>query len=134
MQNTSIYNGNTSTLYLENLTKSKSLFDEVNEYIKIMKKGEHFDKITNSKGRTTPYQLILSKDEKIITLIYDRCCVCKDKIYIDKISSCEIGHSNNFYSTKKFENFFTIELDDNQTYEFYHHSQSNPKSWVNCIN
>ena len=134
MQNTSIYNGNTSTLYLENLSKSKCLFDEVNEYIKIMKKGEHFDKITNSKGRTTPYQLILSKDEKIITLIYDRCCVCKDKIYIDKISSCEIGHSNNFYSTKKFENFFTIELDDNQTYEFYHHSQSNPKSWVNCIN
>ena len=30
MQNTSIYNGNTSTLYLENLTKSKCLFDEVN--------------------------------------------------------------------------------------------------------
>ena len=134
MQNTSINNVNTSDIYLENLTKSKCLFDEVNEYIKIMKSGEHFDKIKNSKGNTTPYQLILSQDEKIITLIHDRCCVCKDKINVDKISSCEIGHSNNFYSTKKFENFFTIELNDNQTYEFYHQTQSTPKSWVNCIN
>ena len=131
MQNTSIYNGNTSAILL---TKSKCLFDEVNDYIKIMKLGEHFDKIINSKGRTTPYQLILSNDEKKINLIYDKCCVCKDKIYIEKISSCEIGHSNNFYSTKKFENFFTIELDNNQTYEFFHQTQSSPKSWVNCIN
>ena len=131
MQNTSIYNGNTSAILL---TKSKCLFDEVNDYIKIMKLGEHFDKIINSKGRTTPYQLILSNDEKKINLIYDKCCICKDKIYIEKISSCEIGHSNNFYSTKKFENFFTIELDNNQTYEFFHQTQSSPKSWVNCIN
>ena len=130
----SIYNSTNSSLCLEKPNFSKCLFDEVNDYLKIMKKGVHFDKITNSKGRTTPYELILSEDEKKISMIYDRCCVCKNEINIEKITSCEFGHSNNFYSKKKFENFFTIELKDNQSYEFYHQSQSNTKFWVNCIN
>ena len=129
------YKSTSSSLFLlKPITFLTSLFDEVNNYLKIMKKGVHFDKIINSKGRTTPYELILSEDEKKISMIYDKCCVCKNEIDIEKITSCEFGHSNNFYSSKKFENFFTIELKDNQTYEFYHQSQLNTKYWVNGIN
>ena len=128
------YHSTSSTLYLEAAYSSKCLFDEVNDYLKIMKNGTHFDKIINSKGRTTPYELILSQDEKKIFMIYDRCCVCKNEINVEKILSCEFGHSNNFYSKKKFENFFTIELKDNQSYEFYHQIQINTKFWVNGIN
>ena len=114
--------------------QTKCLFDEVNDYLKIMKRGEYFGKIINSKGKTRQNLLVLSEDEKIININFIRCCFCKIEIYIEKILSCEIGHSNNFYSKKKFENFFTIELNDNQSYEFYHESQNSIKSWVNCIN
>ena len=148
IKNKNNINDNTQNLFLANtsnvtsvnleqiaqMKQSKSLLDDVNDYLKIMKRGEYFDKIINSKGRTRQKLLVLSQDEKVITINYIRCCFCKNDIYIEKILSCEIGHSNNFYSKKKFENFFTIELNDNQSYEFYHENQKSIKSWVNCIN
>ena len=134
-ENFSSYNNlNTTSLNLQQATKNKNLIDEMNDYFIIMKKGEHFDKIINSKGKTRTQILTLSQDEKIVTINYEGCCFCKDEINLDKIKSCEIGHSNNFYSKKKFENFFTIELNDNSFYEFYQESQIIIKSWVNCIN
>ncbi len=127
IKNKNNINDNTQNLFLANtsnvtsvnleqiaqMKQSKSLFDDVNDYLKIMKRGEYFDKIINSKGKTRQKLLVLSQDEKVITINYIRCCFCKNDIYIEKILSCEIGHSNNFYSKKKFENFFTIELNDN---------------------
>ena len=134
-QKITFYNtSNTTSLNLEQITRTKNLLDEVNDYLKIMKRGEYFDKIINSKGRTKSNLLVLSQDEKIITLNFNKCCFCKNEINVEKISSCEIGHSNNFYSKKKFENFFTIELNDNESFEFYNQSQNSIKSWVNCIN
>ena len=132
--NTLFNSTNLTSINLEQQTKSKNLFEEVNDYLTTMKIGEHFFKIINSKGKTRRHLLILSSDEKIISINYQGYCFCKDKINIEKISSCEIGHSNNFFSKKKFENFFTIELKDNSSYEFYNDSQSKIKSWVNCIN
>ena len=125
---------NTTSLSLQKAFRTKSLIDEVNEYLNIMKKGEIFDKIINSKGRTKSYLLTLSQDETKISMSYRGCCFFRNIINLEKISFCEIGHSNNFYSSKKFENFFTIELNDNKSYEFYNKSQLDIKNWVNCIN
>ena len=133
-QNISKCENSATNIYLIKPHESKCLFDEVNDYLKIMKKGEHFSKIINSKGSTTTYLLKLSQDETIISLLLNRICIYETEIYVENITNCEIGHSNNFYSSKKFENFFTIELNDNQFYEFYHQSQETIKSWVNCIN
>ena len=107
---------NTTSFSLQKTYRTKSLIDEVNDYLKVMKKGKNFDKIINSQGRTKSYLLTLSQDEKKIYMSYRGCCLFRNKINIEEISSCEIGHSNNFYSSKKFENFFTIELIDNFLY------------------
>ena len=120
-QNISKCENSATNIYLIKPHESKCLYDEVNDYLKIMKKGEYFSKIINSKGRTTTYLLKLSQDETIISLLLNRICIYETEIYVENISNCEIGHSNNFYSSKKFENFFTIELNDNQFYEFYHY-------------
>ena len=125
---------NTTSFSLQKTYRTKSLIDEVNDYLKVMKKGKNFDKIINSQGRTKSYLLTLSQDEKKIYMSYKGCCLFRNKINIEEISSCEIGHSNNFYSSKKFENFFTIELIDNKSHEFYNKSQLEIKNWVNCIN
>jgi len=125
---------NSTSILVPNNILSKSLFDEVNNYLYIMKKGENFEKIRNSKGNTTKILLQLSPDEKYISIIYNGICRCGDEIYVEKIRSCEIGHSNNFYSKNKFENFFTVEEKNNNSHEFYHAEQDKIKSWVNCIN
>ena len=104
---------NSTSILVPNNILSKSLFDDVNNYLYIMKKGENFEKIRNSKGNTTKILLQLSPDEKYISIIYNGICRCGDEIYVEKIRSCEIGHSNNFYSKNKFENFFTVEEKNN---------------------
>ena len=54
------------------------------------------------------YLLTLSQDETKISMSYKGCCFFRNIINLEKISFCEIGHSNNFYSSKKFENFFKM--------------------------
>ena len=111
-------NNNTSILLLEDNQKCQFLLEQANNHIESMKKGEYFYKVINDKGKTVQHLLILSPDETYLTIIYKRCCKRTYIIFLDKISSCEIGHSNNFYSKKKFENYFTIELTNNKYY-FY---------------
>ena len=127
-------NNNTSILLLEDNQKCQFLLEQANNHIESMKKGEYFYKVINDKGKTVQHLLILSPDETYLTIIYKRCCKRTYIIFLDKISSCEIGHSNNFYSKKKFENYFTIELTNNKYYEFYHPTENNSKKWVNSIN
>ena len=50
---------NSTSILVPNNILSKSLFDEVNNYLYIMKKGENFEKIRNSKGNTTKILLQL---------------------------------------------------------------------------
>ena len=127
-------NSNQTSMLLINTINTKTLIDEANNYIKKMKKGEYFQKIINDKGRTVQYYLSLSQDENNICLTYTKCCKRTNNLPLEKIASCEIGHSNNFYSSKKYENYFTIFLTNNKYYEFYHYGQGISKSWVNGIN
>ena len=127
-------NSNQTSMLLINSINTKTLLDEANNYIKKMKKGEYFQKIINDKGRTVQYYLSLSQDETNIYLTYTKCCKRTNNLPLEKIASCEIGHSNNFYSSKKYENYFTIFLTNNKYYEFYHNGQGISKAWVNGIN
>ena len=124
-------NSNTSVLLLN---RTRTLVDVGNNDVKEMKKGEYFQKIINEQGRKTEHLLILSPDETFISITYNKCCKRTDILYLEKISSCEIGYSNNFYSKKKFENYFTIVLTNNKNYEFYNQKEGISKRWVNGIN
>ena len=132
--NTELINNNTSLLLLNTTNKQKTLVDEANSYIKSMKKGEYFDKIINNKGRTVQHLLSLSSDESNIFLTYTKCCKRTTNLPLDQITSCEIGHSNDFYSNKKYENYFTIFLKNDECYEFYHKIEEITKNWVSGIN
>lgn len=127
-------NNNTSMLLLNNFDRAKTLKDEANIYIKEMKEGEYFQKIINEQGRKTKHLLNLSPDETYISITYDSCCKRTETLPLEKIASCEIGYSNNFYSKKKFENYFTIVLKNNKNYEFYNQTEGVSKRWVNGIN
>jgi hypothetical protein len=132
--NSELNNNTTATGFLLNsMKRTKTLIDEANNYIQEMKKGEYFDKIINDKGRTTQHLLSLSPDETNISLTYTKCCTRTTNIPFERISSCEIGHANNFYSNKKFENFFTIFLTNNEYYQFYHKNGEITKRWVSGI-
>lgn len=129
-------NNNTTMLLLNkvNLNRTKSVIDEANYHVKIMKKGEYFKKIINEKGKTVEHLITLSPDESYISITYNRCCKRTEIIYLENISTCEVGYSNNFYMKKKFENYITIVLKNNKSYEFYHQIEGNSKKWVNSIN
>lgn len=127
-------NNPTSAFLIRNLNRTKTLKDEANNYINVMKKGEYFQKIINEEGRKTKHFLILSPDEKNISIIYNKCCKRIEKLPLEKISSCEIGYSNNFCSKKNLENYFTIILSNNKNYEFFNQKEGISKAWVNCIN
>jgi hypothetical protein len=96
-------NNNTTMLLLNkvNLNRTKSVIDEANYHIKIMKKGEYFKKIINEKGKTVEHLITLSPDESYISITYNRCCKRTEIIYLENISTCEVGYSNNFYMKKK---------------------------------
>ena len=133
-----VNNTNTSILLLNdklnNSNKTKSLRDEANIHIESMKIGENFKKIINEKGRTVEQLIALSPDESYLSITYKKCCTRTDIIYLDKIASCEVGYSNNFYLKKKFENYLTIILSNNKCYEFYTQVEGSSKMWVNGIN
>ena len=113
--------------------KKKTLKDETYIHIESMKKGEKFKKTINEKGRTVDKLIALSPDESYLSITYKKCCTRTDTIYLDKISSCEVGYSNNFYLKKKFENYLTIVLSNNKCYEFYTEVEGSSKKWVNGI-
>lgn len=129
-------NNTSSALLINDLNKKKTLIDEANNFIQSMKRGEYFQKIINEKGRKSKHLLILSQNEDFISVTYNKCLNCKttDDIYLDKISSCEIGYSNNIFLKKKFENYLTIVLTNNKCYEFYNQTEGVSKQWVNGIN
>ena len=127
-------NNNTSIYLLNDLKKTKTLIDEANNHIKKMKKGEYFKKTINEKGRTVQNLITLSPDESHLIITNNKCCRRTEIIYLDKISSCEVGYSNNFYFKKKFENYLTIILTNNKCYEYYNQNEGISKKWVNGIN
>ena len=128
-------NKNETSIYLiSNLNRTKTLISETKNYTQTMKNGEYFQKIVNGRGRTVQYLISLSQDELNLIIICNKCCRGKDIIPIENISSCEVGYSNNFYTKKRFENYFTIVLSNNKCYEFYHSGQDISKKWVNSIN
>ena len=124
----------TSMFLINNLNRTKTLISETKNYTQTMKKGEHFQKIVNEKGRTVQYLLMLSQDESNLLIIYNKCCQRTDLIPLEDISSCEVGYSNNFYTKKKFDKYFTIVLSNNECYEFYHSLEGISKKWVNGLN
>jgi len=127
-------NNATSIILLGDNKKCQYLIDEAYDNINLMKKGEYFDKVIGQKGKTSQNLLTLSQNEDYLKIIYYRCCRRTFIIKLEDISSCEIGHSNNFYSKKKFGNYFTIILNNDETYEFYNPTENCSKKWVNSIN
>ena len=127
-------NNATSMILLGDNKKCQYLIDEAYDNINLMKKGEYFDKVIGQKGKTSQNLLTLSQNEDYLKIIYYRCCRRTFIIKLEDISSCEIGHSNNFYSKKKFGNYFTIILNNDETYEFYNPTENCSKKWVNSIN
>ena len=132
---TQVSNNNTSVILLnDNIYKTKNLFEEAYLHIQTMKKGESFKKIINEKGRTIQSIIFLSPDELSLIIINKKCCVSDETIYLEKISSCEVGYLNSYYTKKKFNNYFSIVLNNNKYYEFYHQTEGISRKWVNSIN
>ena len=132
---TQISNNNTSVFLLNNnIYKTNNLIEEAYLHIQTMKKGESFKKIINEKGRTIQTIIFLSPDELSLILVNKRCCASDETIYLEKISSCEVGYLNSYYTKKKFNNYFSIILNNNKCYEFYHPNDGISKNWVNSIN
>ena len=132
---TQISNVNTSVILLkDNYKRSKSLIEEAYLHIQEMKIGESFKKIINEKGRTIQTLLFLSPDESSLIIINKKCCMSDEVICLEKISSCEVGYLNSYYTKKKFNNYFSIVLNTNKYYEFYHQTEGISKKWVNSIN
>ena len=132
---TQISNNNTSVFLLNNnIYKTNNLIEEAYLHIQTMKKGESFKKIINEKGRTIQTIIFLSPDELSLILVNKRCCASDETIYLEKISSCEVGYLNSYYTKKKFNNYFSIILNSNKCYEFYHPNDGISKNWVNSIN
>lgn len=94
-------NNATSIILLEDNKKCQYLLDETYDNINSMKKGEYFYKVMNQKGKTSQNLITLSQNEDYLKIINNNCCKRTYIISLEDISSCEIGHSNNFYSKKK---------------------------------
>ena len=129
-----INNNITSIMLLEDNKKCQFLIEEAYDNINSMKKGEFFYKVMDQKGKTNQNLLTLSQDEDYLKIVNNNCCKRTLIIKLEDISSCEIGHSNNFYSKKKFANYFTIILNNDKYYEFYNPTENSSKKWVNSIN
>lgn len=129
-----INNNATSIILLEGNKKCQYLIEEAYHNIKSMKEGEYFYRVIGQKGKTSQNLLTLSEDADHLKIVYNKCCKRTFIIKLEDISSCEIGHSNNFYSKKKFRNYLTIILNNGEYYEFYNPKENSSKKWVNSIN
>ena len=132
-EETQISNNNSSVVFLNNQSKRKSLVDETESNIQIMKIGDNFKIIKKNKGKSV--FISLSPNEDKLILSYKR-CFCKKvrTIHLEKISICETGHPYHYYYQKKYENYFSIILTNNKYYEFFNPVENTSKKWVNSIN